>query len=143
MKTRFEKAVMKLYTAFHEGTLDSGDCAHCAVGNIVGNKTWSNVIGYSHLPDSISEKYFKRLINRQMHKNKNAFDVGLQEIEKTGYTPYELMKLESIFMDVVVDNKIETQFKGLCEVVKYLAELDGVENPMEIMHLFKNKELVL
>jgi len=36
MKTteRFEKAVSKLYNAFHENRLDASDCEHCAVGNI-------------------------------------------------------------------------------------------------------------
>ena len=143
MKTRLERALKKLYTAFHEGTLSSGDCMHCAVGNIVGNEKWSDAIDCSHTLSDINNDYFNSTINREYRFNKEKFNIGLKEIEKTGYTPYELMNVEAIFMDIVFKDDKNLQFKGLCEVVKYLAELDGVENPMEIMHLFKNKELVL
>ena len=51
MKTtkRFEDAVTKLYTAFHEGKLDAFDCSACAVGNMLDNEgSWGNYIGTFH-----------------------------------------------------------------------------------------------
>ena len=149
MKTRFDKAVMKLYTAFHENRLDAFKCEACAVGNMCDNdKSWSDAIPCGNNLREVNESYFLKN-DRLYSRDTEVYNKGLKVISKTGYSPYELMKVEAIFLSVFVvpmfsiEHKKSIQFKGLCEVVKYLAELDGVENPMEIMHLFKNKELVL
>lgn len=70
MKTtkRFENAVTKLYTAFHDGTLNAMDCKACAVGNMC-NKTDGWEINYNS-----------------------------SEAIKTGYNPIELINIENIFM---------------------------------------------
>lgn len=132
MKTRFDKAVMKLYKAFHEGTLNPFNCRACAVGSLVGHGGWR---GYGFFELSIGS------FNRDTF-NQNNYPLN------SDYTPKELQEIEFRFLYIwngktQLSRDKDLQFKGLCEVVKYLAELDGVENPMEIMHLFKNKELVL
>ena len=46
MKTtkRFEKAVTRLYDAFHNGELYAYDCSKCAVGNMCnGNSAWAEL----------------------------------------------------------------------------------------------------
>ena len=41
---RFENAIYKLYTAFHNKTLNPDDCKQCAVGNILDNKdSWKHL----------------------------------------------------------------------------------------------------
>lgn len=134
MKTRFEKALMKLYTAFHEGTLNPFKCTSCAVGSLVGHGEWD---GYSSF-----DLYYNEF-------KKDSFCLDNYPTD-TDYSTSQLREVEFRFLSIwngkannlYIKDK-DLQFKGLCEVVKYLAELDGVENPMEIMHLFKNKELVL
>ena len=132
MKTRFDKAVMKLYTAFHEETLNAFRCGSCAVGNIVGHSGWA---GYQGDFNDIEKRGDIGICEGRYPDNSDYSTVELQEIEKRFLTVWAEAR--------TVAQTPELQFKGLCEVVKYLAELDGVENPMEIMHLFKNKELVL
>ena len=144
MKTtkRFEEAVTKLYKAFHEGTLDAMDCQHCAVGNLVGSKNW--VI--HGIP--IGEE--NRIVN--------CFE------NKTGYSRKELTIIEHIFIfgskkgqnltklfsnsisksDVISFKKTEEeqkelQFKGLCAVIKYLAELDNIPDPTDYSKLFETE----
>lgn len=152
MKTteRFTKAVTKLYNAFHKGELDAMDCKHCAVGNMCDNsKGW---VG-SHFIGS------KTRINMFFEN-------------KTGYSPEELRNVELYFIygglnkrlppfindisneevmngDFSKEKQKEIQFKGLCAVIEYLCELDGIPNVMDYTSLFEfdengaKKELVL
>ena len=138
MKTtkRFEEAVTKLYKAFHEGTLDAMDCRHCAVGNMCNNsRNWGD---------------YTRSVSLT------------QEERKTGYSRVELNNIESYFLygSIDIDNRLflnnisnldveygestiekqkELQFKGLCAVVKYLAELDNIPDPTDYSKLFETE----
>lgn len=131
MKTtkRFDNAVTKLYTAFHNGTLNALKCEACAVGNLCDNDGgWFN-------------------IGEEFNHRKIPFRYTL----KTGYSVEELNTIESLFMfgtknihtDVSKfyssDNKKETQFKGLCAVVEYLCELDNIPNVMDYTKLFETE----
>jgi len=140
---RFDRAVEKLYTAFHEGELNAMDCKHCAVGNMCDNTIdW--------LGDSI------------WIGNPNRINTSFDN--KTGYSAEELNAIESLFIYGVKTNKErpkflnnisslyvkkgiftkeeqkELQFKGLCAVIGYLCELDGITNVMNYTKLFEYNE---
>jgi len=127
MKTtkRFENAVTKLYNAFHDGTLDSFDCSHCAVGNMCDNTDdWATA---------------RVSFDSEWDYRKNS---AIMAASKTGYSLFELSKVEKIFVEIVPfhlrENK-ETQFKGLCAVVEYLCELDNIPNIMDYTSLFETE----
>jgi hypothetical protein len=136
MKTtkRFENAVMKLYNAFHENRLNGLKCEACAVGNMCDNDyRWNSD------RDSI-------IANR---------NIPLNYQEKTGYSAFELRNIEYLFMMGLrvkklgeipdtpkwsnTDKDKDAQFKGLCAVVEYLAELDNIPNPMDYTKLFETE----
>lgn len=121
MKTteRFERAVTKLYTAFHNDELDGYDCSHCAVGNMCDNNpAWSNTV-----PNTSD-------ILRSMFQEGNFKNT-------TGYSLQELSRIEAIFLIYCpYKHDKEAQFKGLCAVVEYLCELDGIPNVMDYSSLF-------
>jgi len=131
---RLEQAISKLYTAFHNGTLDPENCYHCAVGNICDNyDTWK------HLTEQHGSTRLSHLgrLNELTGRRIN------------GYSPSELLTIEKVFLagcgyslpfrrsDRKVNPKDkETHYKGLCAVVEYLCALDGVGNVMDITRLF-------
>lgn len=131
---RLEQAITKLYTAFHNGTLDPVNCHHCAVGNLCDNNdTWK------HLTDQHGSTQLSHLgrLNEAAGRRIN------------GYSPSELLTVETVFLsgcgyslpfrrsDKKVDPKDkEVQYRGLCAVVEYLCALDGVSNVMDITRLF-------
>lgn len=137
MKTtkRFENAVIKLYNAFHEGTLDAFNCKHCAVGNMCNNSfNWGSYADDRYITEKLSHK-----------------TTPTKEELSTGYNPEELANVEELFLYGVrigaegmkwnlgyKQNK-ELQFKGLCAVVEYLAELDNIPNPMGYSKLFETE----
>ena len=129
MKTtvRFEDAVRKLYMAFHNNQLNPECCKQCAVGNILDNKDF-----WKHLSDdhgSLKLNY----IGRVHHNLGRRFN---------GYNPMELLQIERAFLrgcgyqlpihythqKPKHPTDKDTLFKGLCEVVKLLCALDGMEN---------------
>ena len=125
MKTtkRFENAVMKLYNAFHSNELKAMKCSACAVGNICDNTlSWS----------------FRRNVIFNGNKFTSYVYEEEKDFKKNGYSISELVEIERIFLNenITIENK-ETQFKGLCAVVEYLAELDNIPNPMDYSKLFE------
>lgn len=125
---RLEHSITVLYNAFHNGTLNAFDCKACAVGNIVGHDKWSmNAI-------DVDGSAFK-LVNR----------ASIIFPYSNYYSGFELFEVERIFLSEWVKNKTlagfdkEIQFKGLCAVIKYLCELDGVENVMDYTKLFETE----
>lgn len=146
MKTteRFENAVTKLYKAFHEGTLDALNCKYCAVGNICNNESfWA-----------IATNNFKE---NNLKTNSEYLDDVDEYLKKTGvgYSLIEIATIEKTFLValgfVIPFNEIiwsifhenakdkEIQFKGLCAVIEYLAELDNIPNPMDYSKLFETE----
>ncbi len=131
---RFDAAVRKLYTAFHNNTLNPEDCSQCAVGNILDQKD-----SWKHMTD--------------MHGSVKLNYVGLvhQNLGRrfNGYTPIELLQIEASFLkgcgyrlgkhfchkpDYFKDKAI--LFNGLSEVVSTLCKLDRIDNIMDCSHLF-------
>lgn len=141
---RFEKAWRSLYAAFHEGTLNAGDCAHCAVGNIVGSSSWARVLGCANGGNQFDRHQFVENIKLSRRICGGAespfYKVGVDAIKKTGYSQYQLFNVEAIFMDQFFAercNNKDAQFKGLCAVIEYLCELDGIPNPMDYSKFFE------
>jgi hypothetical protein len=130
MKTtkRFEEAITKLYKAFHDGTLELYDCLNCAVGNICNNTgEWYDILR--------SSKKGYNMYNNPLTK----YDICNMpnEILKFGYSSFELATIENIFANNC--NCGNDNFKGLCAVVEYLAELDNIPNPMDYSKLFETE----
>lgn len=127
---RFTNAVTKLYNAFHKGELNGLDCTKCAVGNICDNNgAWADV--------SCAVLSIKRY-----HGESKCV------IDKTGYSPQELRYIEEIFLTGVKEGGFwesrlmhdkDSQFKGLCAVVEYLCELEGIPNVMDYTCLFETE----
>lgn len=140
MKTteRFENAVTKLYKAFHENKLDAMSCSACAVGNICDNqREWIDVRATGVLG--------------QLEDGYTTSTKALGLIYKTGYSPNEIVTIEAIFLNNTLgypkdgytygfgEQTKENQFKGLCAVVEYLCELDGIPNVMDYSKLFETE----
>jgi hypothetical protein len=138
MKTsvRLERALSKLYTAFHQGTLHPECCKHCAVGNILDHSD-----AWKHLTDlhgSVVLNYVG-LVNQNFGRQFN------------GYTPLELLQIEAKFLKgcgytLPLDRNCkkpqnpldkETLFNGLCKTVEFLCKMDGVSNVMDHSKLFE------
>lgn len=138
MKTspRLESAIKKLYTAFHNNTLNPECCQQCAVGNILDNRD-----SWKHLSDSHGSLVLNYVgkVHQTLGRTFN------------GYTPLELLQIEHTFLSAcgfqVPLHHINTKpkdptdknvlFEGLCAVINYLCELEGVENIMNYTKLFE------
>ena len=138
MKTtkRFDRAVIKLYNAFHNGTLNAMDCEECAVGNICDNSDeWA-----------INDKF-------DLNNKWNNRPIPKHIEISTGYSKKELETIETLFVYGVKNGyqykhkheganerkDKEIQFKGLCAVVEYLCELDGIKNVLDYTKLFETE----
>jgi hypothetical protein len=131
---RFNAAIKKLYTAFHNNTLNPEDCKQCAVGNILDNRdSWKHL---TDLHGSIRLNYVG-LVHQNLGRRFN------------GYTPLELLQIESAFLTGCgyrlgrtycskpdhINNDI--LFNGLCHVVSALCQLDKIDNVMDCSILFE------
>ena len=129
MKTteRFDKAVTKLYNAFHNGELNAVDCKACAVGNICDNTgEWRCYARFDTCD--------RRIII--------SSEILPKKISKYGYNKRELATIEMLFLKACGFKKgiDEEQFNGLCAVIEYLCELDNIPNVMDYTKLFETKD---
>ena len=139
MKTtkRLDAALEKLYTAFHNNTLNPECCNHCAVGNICDNKDSWKYLSDDH--GSLQLNYVGLVhenLGRKFH----------------GYRPSELLKIEAEFLkgcgySLPLTHKSqrpknstskETLFNGLSAAIDCLCTLDNVKNIMDYSPLFSN-----
>ncbi len=135
---RLNDAISKLYQAFHSDSLHPECCQQCAVGNILDNND-----SWKHLSDhhgSLNLNYVG-IVNQKFGKRFN------------GYTPYELLQIETAFLKgcgytLPLHYKCKKPknprdkdilFNGLSETVKFLCELDGVDNVMDHSKLFETE----
>lgn len=138
MKTtkRLDNALEKLYTAFHNNTLNPECCNQCAVGTICDNAD-----SWKHLSDT--------------HGSLKLNYVGIvhQRLGKKfyGYTPEELLKIEATFLSgcgytlpythksqmPANPTSKETIFKGLSAVITYLCALDTIKDIMDYSEVFR------
>lgn len=131
---RFTNAVTKLYNAFHKGELTYFSCHRCAVGNMCDNRAeWSDVFAGIEHPNHIESE-----IRLDAYKG-----VAKRVINKTGYSVRELAMVETTFYNASLneDRRIDERlyFNGLCAVVEYLCELEGIPNVMDYKALFETK----
>ncbi len=135
---RFDNAIKKLYTAFHNNTLNPECCKQCAVGNILNNTESWKYLSDSH--GSVELNYIGKV-----HQNLGR--------RFNGYTPLELLTIEATFLktcgyQIPLHYKNEKPkgidkdvlFKGLCAVVNYLCRIDGIKNVMDYSKLFETTE---
>lgn len=160
MKTpeRFDNAIKALVQAFFDETLAKGNCAACAVGNMVAsawgqkvgsdlrevacgpinNSSWNNLFTTS---DGVQFKGLSFI---------NSDDDGELAIYPTGYSAEELAKVEYAFETNTslewrhyrVSHKseiMEDQFKGLMAVVDVLCEIDNID-PVPYKKMFEYTE---
>ncbi|TXK73646.1 Na(+)-translocating NADH-quinone reductase subunit F [Mesonia sp. HuA40] len=126
-KKRTEKAISKLYIAFHKGELHPNCHCKCAVGNILNQADfWA---GFSDNIGKGNLNYVGKV--HQVLGRKYA-----------GFTPQELLNIEVIFLKKLKYNSSrngsynqDDLFYGLEAVIKYLCQLDKQPNLLRIEEL--------
>lgn len=132
---RLEKAITKLYEAFHNDALIPECPCRCAVGNVCNNRDFWK--GFTDDHGSATLNYVGK-VNELFGKR------------FYGYSPSQLLKLEQDFLlgcgFIIPLNprKIGPQkqvskeilFDGLCNAVGYLCRLEGIPNVMDYGKLF-------
>lgn len=134
LSNRFEQAIIKLYAAYHNGSLNPECCKSCAVGNICDNTDAWKHLTQAHGSGKLS---YVGLVNENLGRKFN------------GYSPMELLQLESVFLNacgyklpfygrqkVVKNLSKDVLFNGLCAVMALLCKLDGIPNVMDCSKLF-------
>lgn len=150
---RFNNAIDALVTGFFNGTLAKGNCAACAVGNIVAkglggkvtkdkggfecsvaNRGWTSVfMSHSDGTQTVTPYYY-------------ILDSKIQ-IDSTGYDWMELAKVESafekntkilftVYYKCSKEQIMADQYSGLMAVVDVLCEIEGIEEAQEIKEAF-------
>ena len=139
MSRRFEAAIKKLYTAYHNNTLNPECCKQCAVGNMLDNTD-----SWKHLSDkhgSLKLNYVG-LVHQRLGKKFN------------GYTPQELLLIEATFLEACgfkiplfyqneKANILEKDclFEGLCAVIELLCKLDNIPNILDYKNMLRIDEV--
>lgn len=146
MTERFNNAVTKLYTAWHKDTLDAMHCRHCAVGNLCGTKQWAR-IGPIGSPLRINPEFdgAAGYSRKQLAEIESIFLYGVTDQDTTEPKFLNLISNEDVSGGLFTKKQQkELQFQGLCAVIEYLAELDGIPNPFNFSKLFnEDKEIAL
>ena len=133
MKATFDNSVQVLVQAFLNGTLEKGNCAACAVGNLVAAAkgiTYTSYPGniYGHRVKPTQDKIGKWYSNIFLKGIKNLpTPEGLAEILTTGYTVREITAIESAFEDASSAQGAIGEFSGLMAVVDVLAKIHSVD----------------
>lgn len=136
---RLEKAITKLYIAFHNNTLHPECCKSCAVGNILDNTE-----AWKHLSDSHGSIVLNYV--GKVHQ-------GLGR-KFCGYSPQELLHIEAVFLNACGyslplvykgmkpsdPTDKDVLFQGLSETIAFLCRLDDVTNVMEYSKLFEFRD---
>lgn len=137
--SRFEQAILKLYTAFHKGDLNPECACQCAVGNICDNSDRWKYLSDDH--GSLVLNYVG-MVNEAFGKRIN------------GYLPSELLQIEHAFLQgcgyqlplrynhFKPDNPMdrELQFNGLIQAIMLMCQLEGIKNITDYTSLFQSED---
>lgn len=137
-KELFEKTVGILDRAYMNNTLRRGNCSACAVGNLVahgmGMKVALSRPGYfinKLSVDFVPSKWdcvFITSFGRQSFHHGNYFGDAKKQIDSTGYTPFELAKIEFAFESSDRGcSQNEGMLNGLLAVYDVLCEIHEVD----------------
>jgi len=136
MTQRLEKALVKLYNAFHNDELNPECCSACAVGNILDKDDSWREFSITHGSLKLTH------IGSVYEKAGKTFN---------GYSPLEILQIEKVFLEACgfklplcyynpkpkdPRNK-EILFNGLSAVVNLLCDLDNVSNVMGYSKIFE------
>lgn len=150
MRPTFDQTVSVLVKAYFKGTLEHGNCAACAVGNIIASSIgadverqefhwkrkgvnvipiWDEVFCSSGADDqTVIPESYKGWVKRQIDASGYSWE-ELALIERTfeKHNPLEDQRYNEI--DDTTDQEIEekSMFNGLMSVVSVLAEIHGVD----------------
>jgi hypothetical protein len=136
----FNHTVNVLVKAFLNGTLLHGDCAACAVGNIIAAEIGATIIldedsrGLSYWIRNMQEiqigwsDVFCSHSDGQKIDPKAYIGQVKRQIDVTGYSWQELAKIEFAFEKAPAGgSEDEWMFNGLMAVVDVLADIHGVD----------------
>lgn len=142
---RFNKTVDILVKAYLNDTLIHGQCTACAVGNIVADtcgykferyfSTMFDLPGmrWKHRGDTVAAQWSTVFCtyeedDEQKIDESRYRDDAKEQIDSTGYTWYELARVEVVFE--MTGRKYEGEekmFQSLLAVVDVLAEIDNID----------------
>lgn len=129
----YRKTVDILLDAYNAGELKHDSCMACAVGNLV--KAGSGFLGDDvYFPVPMWDRVFYTGYRQNYYPEEYTGRAKI-EIDSTGYSLNDLMKIEQNFESAsALDYTKETQYYGLCAVLDVLAkihEANSEENEVE------------
>jgi hypothetical protein len=161
MKTpeRFNRAINALVDSFFNDTLAKGNCAACAIGNIVAAGYNDKVIRkegkkntyHCKSPNNRWSSLFATADNIQdIDKSKLADECVLENIKVTGYLWEDLAKIEKAFENNTEIHNLnyekytkkeimEDQYNGLVAAIDVLCRIEGLDS-ITYKDLFKFDE---
>ena len=159
MKTskRFNNAISALVKGYMNNTLRKGTCTTCAVGNIVAASLGVEVdVSDNEQFDKYGEwsNVFVTLDNGEQRIRLEYYQGAPKyEIDATGYTVSELIRVESAFESNTfihndnyklhtMDEIEEDQYRGLMAVLDVLCDIEGIEDPTPYKKMFIKPERV-
>jgi hypothetical protein len=136
----YDWAVDTLLDAYNEGKLEHGNCAMCAVGNLLGSSRWRRdfITGSDCL-----QRDYRGIIYRNFYSRNYFKDLDVMYKNK-GFSRTELMQIEYAFESSIshdyrrLAESNEGQFIGLTAVLKLIATM--VDEPVEQPIITKNQE---
>lgn len=158
-REKFFETVGILVEAYMNGVLMHGNCAACAVGNIIAAKlgckitTFKNTFGEDFYLwrrggqrfTPLWQMVFVTLTDGTSFHNPMAYMGNCRlQIDATGYLWQDLARIESAFERAAnYDNPDEAMFKGLMAVVDVLSDIHGIDlSERESAKLLFNKASV-
>ena len=149
MKTRFDRAVQALVSAYMNDTLEGANCSACAVGNMIAFNLGIKVAkgygfffgdaGWVNNDPRWQDVFCSRGDGSQKIEPEWYVDEAKKQIDSTGYTYEELAKVEKGFETSMRTDP--SQFNALMKVVDLLCEIEGITDSAEYKALFAGKAL--
>jgi len=137
---KFNDTVSILVNAYLNNELEHGNCAACAVGNIIASKRGVKPVlscemvangGRYRFSDGSFPAWIDVFITRtrfskQIFVLDGYIGEAKEEIDLTGYSVFDLAKIEFAFERALNQDTEERMFEGLMNCVDVLAEIHGV-----------------